>query len=83
MGEANWMYWIAIVLIIIFIIFDKTINKHLRLRKIKKLENASKVERRVNADAKLKELEDRREFYTDTEYKRRRSILEKAREDNL
>ncbi len=83
LGEANWIYWIAIGFIIISMIFDKTIHKHLGLRSIKKIRNENRTERRVSAEAKLKEIEDRRQFYTNKEYQKAKDRWEKAIKDNL
>jgi len=83
MSGANIIYLIGIAFVIASMLFDTTIHKHLGLRKIKKVEDSARVERRVHADTKLKELEERRDFYTEAEYKSRKDILEKAREDNL
>ncbi len=82
LGEANIIYWIAIALVILFIIADKTINKHLKKREIEKAMDESKAERRVHAQYKLRELDDKREFYSEAEYNRAVARWEKVRDDN-
>ena len=83
LGNANWIYWIAIGFIIVSIIFDKSIHSYFGLSSIRKIRTERKIERRVEAQTKLENLEDNKEHYTDKEYENLKARYEKIIKDNL
>jgi len=83
LGNANWIYWIAIGFIIIAILFDKSIHEYLGLSSIRKAMSAGKIERRAKAQKKLEDLEDNRQHLTDKEYNKLKDKYRKAIKDNL
>ncbi|MEA3248201.1 MAG: hypothetical protein U9Q73_00685 [Nanoarchaeota archaeon] len=83
LGSANWIYWIAIGFVIISMIFDKSIHSELGLSSIRKIRTERKVERRVEAQKKLDELEDNRKYFTDREYEKLKTRYEKTIKNNI
>lgn len=83
LGNANWIYWIAILFIGISIIFDKSIHSHLGLSSIRKARATGKLKRRIKAQEDLEELDKNRKYLTDREYNKLKDDHEKTIKDNL
>ena len=83
LGSANWIYWIAILFILIAILFDKSIHSYLGLSSIRKARATGKVKRRIEAQKKLEELDENRKYLTDREYDKLEDHWKKQIKDNL
>ena len=87
LGDANWIYWIAISFIFVSIIFDKTIHTYFGLSEIRKAGEESKDNRRISAKKKLDELENdyAAGHYEGKEkmYKKKKERLEKVLRKNI
>ncbi|MFH0711676.1 MAG: hypothetical protein V1889_00965 [archaeon] len=83
LGEANWIYWIAIGFIIICLIFDKKIHEYFGWSSIRKARRAGKLERRIQAQEDLDELERRKEYLSDKEYRTLEERYKKRIKDNM
>jgi len=83
LGEANWIYWIAIGFMTICLIFDTSIHKYLGFSKIRKARRANKLERRIEAQEDLEELERRRQYLSPKEYDTLKDRYKKRIKDNM
>ncbi len=86
LGEANWIYWIAIGFIIICLMFDKKIHEYFGMSSIRKIRAGMKSENRVEALRRLRLLE---QDYTDglytgrqKEYDNKKAHLSKVIREN-
>ena len=83
LGDANWIYWIAIGFIIICLIFDKKIHEYFGWSSIRKARRANKLERRIEAQEDLEELERRRQYLSPKEYDTLKDRYKKRIKDNM
>ena len=58
LGEANWIYWIAIGFVLISMIFDKKIHEYFGLSSIRKIRKGISEDNRLEALRRLKTLEE-------------------------
>lgn len=82
-GEANIIYWIGLGAVLILLLFDSSVHKHLGMSSIRKMMEDAKVQSRVNAQAELEKLAKNRQHYTQAEYNRLRSKWMEIVEENI
>jgi hypothetical protein len=81
-GAANMLYWIGLAIVLFLILFDSSIHKYFGMSSIRKAWKEMKIESRVDAQRRLKELEENRDFYSDGEYKMlREKLIERVKEN--
>jgi hypothetical protein len=87
LGQANWIYIIAIVFIIISLIFDKTIHEYFGLSDMRRASALAKDTRRVDAQRKLEHLDNDKAagYYNGKEkiYEKKKEHLIKVIKDNI
>lgn len=83
LGEANWIYGIGALFILLSIIFDSSIHKYFGMSAIRGLLKDSKVNLRVKAQIELESLTRNAHHYTTTEYAKLRKKWMKIIEDNI
>ena len=83
LGNANWIYWIGTLFIIMALLFDKSIHRYFGFSPIRKAETKAKLKIRVNAQRNLKELRENKGYMTDKEFNESKDHYEKIIKDNI